>query len=102
MSEATEIVRITLKDGTTVDQLKEIRGRMETEFSQEYGGRFRAQLYALEDGSFVDVWTWESREIAEAALADPSDTPSFIEWAERVEIVGFDWATPEAWGRHGK
>jgi hypothetical protein len=101
MPEATEVVRFKLKDGTTVEQLQELRVPMAQEYDAAFGGRFRAQLYSLEDGTFVDVWTWESRELAEAALGDTSKTPSFEKWGTLVEIVGFDWATPQDWGKHG-
>jgi hypothetical protein len=102
VSEATEVVRFKLKDGTTVQQLQELRVPMAQEYDDAFGGRFQARLYALEDGTFVDVWTWESRELAEAALADTSKTPSFEKWKTLVDIVSFDWATPASWGGHGR
>ena len=90
-----EIVRIRPKDGA-IPRLQELRPRILEEIEARYPGSASTQLFELEDGSWVDVWSWMSRADAEDAIANPAQFPSFVEWLDLVEPVGFDWARPLA------
>ena len=90
---AVEIVTLRPKDGA-LSRLLEIRPVL----LAEYHARFltvTAQLFAQEDGTLVDIWTWPDRETAEGALADPAVSPTFTnEWQPLVDLVSFAWAVP--------
>ncbi|HWI21578.1 MAG TPA: hypothetical protein VNT22_03085 [Baekduia sp.] len=102
MTYATELVRIRLKQGTTLERLKALRTEMAEQYTEHYGGSFDVQMYELEDGTYLDIWTWETRELAEAALGDTSKIPAFERWKSLVEVVSFDWAAEQDWGRHAR
>jgi hypothetical protein len=102
MTYATELVRIKLKEGTTLDRLKAVRIEMAEQYTEHYGGSFDVQMYELEDGTYLDVWTWATRELAEQALADTSGIPAFETWGSLVDVVSFDWAAEQDWGRHAR
>lgn len=93
--EAVEIVRIRPQEGAEA-RLMELRPRMIDEYRQIYGDRVSAQLFECEDGTWVDVWSWETRALAEDALANTSRTPAFEEWVTLVDDVAFDWGKPKA------
>lgn len=97
--EAIEVVRIRPKPGTH-DTLRAMRAQMVAEYEQHWPGQFRTQLLELEDGSWLDLWIWSTRELAERALAEEEKTPTFGEWRAHVEPVSFDWATALRWGAH--
>jgi hypothetical protein len=42
------------------------------------------------DGTLVDIWVWDSREAAQAALDDGANIPGFAEWSEQVDVVSFE------------
>ncbi len=90
--EAIEIVRIRPKDGA-IPRLRAIRAAMVGEHVERYGDRVRAELFECEDGTWVDVWRWSTRALAEEALGG-EPLPAFAEWLSLVEPVAFDWATP--------
>jgi hypothetical protein len=96
---ATEVVRIRPKAGQE-ERLRALRAIMVAEYEAHWAGRFSTELYELEDGTWLDLWTWETRALAEEALASPGKTPAFEEWKTLVEPVAFDWAAPGAWGTH--
>lgn len=96
---ATEVVRIRPKAGQE-ERLRGIRPAMVAEYEAHWPGRFSTDLYELEDGTWLDLWTWETRALADEALASPEKTPSFEEWKTLVDPVAFDWAAPGPWGTH--
>jgi hypothetical protein len=90
----TELVRIRPKDGAKA-RLIELRPLIMKEIDAKYPGSAEAFLYEAEDGTWLDVWNWATREDAEDALADPSKFPAFSEWLGLVDLVSFEWATPQ-------
>jgi hypothetical protein len=73
----------------------EIRPQIITHYTDKYGDGVHAQLFACEDGTWVDVWSWASRATAEEELAQVASVPVFAEWMSLVEPVGFEWAAPK-------
>lgn len=68
----------------------ELRPMMVSEHQARYPSA-TAQLYALEDGSWMDVWVWPTREEAAEALADETLSPAFNEWQTLVELISLNW-----------
>jgi len=97
--EAVEVVRIRPQDGAQ-ERLRAIREQLVAEYERHWPGQFRTRLLELEDGTWLDLWAWSSRELAERALAEEEKTPTFGEWRTLVEPLGFDWAVAPAWGTH--
>jgi hypothetical protein len=88
-----EIVRIRPKEGAET-KLLEIRDALVQSFRDIYPGFVGCTLVRPEEGgTWVDLWYWETRAIAEEALAKAGErNPLFVEWSELVEMVEFEWA----------
>jgi len=92
---AVEIVTIRPKHGA-LPRLLEIRPVLVSEYQARFP-TVTAQLFAQEDGTLVDIWTWPDRETAEGALADPTVSRTFTEeWQPLVDLISFAWAEPLA------
>jgi hypothetical protein len=84
-----EIVRIRPKERSK-DRLAEIRPRFISDTKRMHPGVISATLADGGDGTFVDIWVWNSREEAQAALDAGASIPGFAEWAEQVDVVSFE------------
>ncbi|HWH26299.1 MAG TPA: hypothetical protein VNT53_06615 [Pseudolysinimonas sp.] len=62
-----EVVHIRPTSADAREELLRIRPQMLAEYDVECKGKYSALLHEPEDGSFVDIWTWESHELAEYA-----------------------------------
>ncbi|MEU4233241.1 hypothetical protein AB0F17_53905 [Nonomuraea sp. NPDC026600] len=90
---AVEVVTIRPKQGA-LPRLKELRRTMLAEYHARHP-EVTTQWYEQEDGSIVDIWIWPDRASGEAALGDPTTSPTFTnEWQPLVEVISFHWATP--------
>jgi hypothetical protein len=88
-----EIVRIRPKDAAAETRLLEIRDDMVQSYRQHFPAFVSCRmLRPEEDGTWVDLWYWTSKEGAEHALANTQLTPLFEEWGQLVEMVSFEWA----------
>lgn len=86
----TEIVHIRPKP-ESINRLKEIRPAIIKSYQARYPN-VKAELYEVDDGTWVDIWTWSSRAEADEALADTSISPEFGEWQTHVELLSLKWA----------
>jgi len=97
---AVEVVRIRPKDGSH-ERLRTLRDQMVAEYEAQWPGKFSTRLLELEDGTWLDLWTWQSRALAEDVLSrSDEELPAFAEWKTLVEPVSFDWAGDLPWGAH--
>ncbi|TDD82853.1 hypothetical protein [Actinomadura rubrisoli] len=93
---ALEIVTIRPKEGVLA-RLKEIRPTMLAEYARRFP-EVTAHLFEQEDGTLLDIWEWPDRATAQAALDDPTVSPTFTgEWRALVDVVSFKWAEPARW-----
>lgn len=86
---AVELVRLKPKPGAK-ERLLEIRPTLLEQYRKHYQ-QFEAELTTTEDGSWIDIWTWEDRSFAEEALADTSRFPAFEEWVTLVDLESVTW-----------
>ena len=89
MAQCVEIVRIRPKPGSE-QKLQEIWPRFIADTKRLHPSVVEAILLDAGDGTFVDIWVWESREKAQAALDDGANIPGFVEWGEHVDVVSFE------------
>lgn len=90
----TEIVHIKPKPNSAA-RLKELRPTILAEYKERYPN-VTAALYEVDDGTWVDIWTWTDRAEADEALADATISPAFGEWLTLVELISLKWAEPIA------
>jgi heme-degrading monooxygenase HmoA len=89
-AKCVEIVRIRPKAGEE-EELLAARPQMLADLSERHPGLQRTTLVRADDGILVDVLEWESRDQAQAALADGENIPGFGAWMAHIdEITSFD------------
>lgn len=86
-----EVVRVRPKPGAE-ERLLELRPAILKEINDHYPRGATAQLLKLEDGTWLDLYSWTAREDAEDALTDPSRFTAFSEWLTLTELVSFEWS----------
>lgn len=87
-----EIVKLRLKD-LPPSKLVSAHERSATDIRTRHPGLVASSLARLDDGTYVDILSWASREDAQAALDGGSEIPGFVAWSELiVEILSFDMA----------
>lgn len=88
-----EVVKIRPKDGAR-ERLMELRPDIMKQLSAAYPKGVEADLWELEDGTWVDIWRWAERADAEDAQARAEDFPAFAEWVTLVEMISLEWGEP--------
>jgi len=66
------------------DLLVEHHRTMAAALAKAAPGFVSAQLARLEDGTWLDLVTWESRAAAEAGIAAEPSIPEFVEFVQHV------------------
>ena len=85
-----EVVRSRIRPGAEEDMLR-LRPRMITAVRQRFPELLDARLVQLDDGSWLDLVRWSSREAAERAAASMSEVPEAAAMGELLEdIVSFE------------
>ena len=85
-----EVVRSRIRPGAEEDMLR-LRPRMITAVRQRFPELLDARLVQLDDGSWLDLVRWSSREAAERAAASMSEIPEAAAMGELLEdIVSFE------------
>ena len=82
MYEFYEVVHAGVRDGAEHEML-ERRPELEAGVREKFAGLLDIRLVRLDDGTYLDVLRWESREAADAAIEKFADVP------EAVEIHGY-------------
>jgi heme-degrading monooxygenase HmoA len=82
LSEFHEIVHARIRDGVE-DEMLSRRPQLEAAVREQLPGLLDIRLVRLDDGTYLDVLRWESRESADAAIE------KFAEIPEAGEIHGF-------------
>lgn len=82
MSEFYEVVHSKVREGVEEEMLKR-RPVLEAGVRAQLPGLLDIRLVRLDDGTYLDVLRWESREAADAAIE------KFPEIPEAEEIHGF-------------
>jgi heme-degrading monooxygenase HmoA len=82
MPEFYDIVHAKVRDGAEEEMLSR-RPALEAGVREKLPGLLEIRLVRLDDGSYLDVLRWESREAADAAIE------KFAEVPEAGEIHGF-------------
>ena len=82
MPEFYEIVHAKVRDGVEEEMLSR-RPALEAGVREKLPGLLDIRLVRLDDGTYLDVLRWESRELADAAIEKFADIP------EAGEIHGF-------------
>ena len=90
MPEFYDVVHARVRDGTEEEMLSR-RPALEAGVRQKLPGLLDIRLVRLDDGTYLDVLRWESREAADAAIE------LFAEVSEAGEIHGF---LPEGIAHH--
>jgi heme-degrading monooxygenase HmoA len=82
MPEFHEIVHARVREGAEEEMLSR-RPALEAGVREKLPGLLDIRLVRLDDGTYLDVLRWESREAADAAIQ------KFAEVPEAMEIHGF-------------
>jgi hypothetical protein len=82
MPEFYEVVHAMVRDGAEEEMLRR-RPVLEAGVREKLPGLLDIRLVRLEDGTYLDVLRWQSREAADAAIETFADVP------EAGEIHGF-------------
>lgn len=82
MTEFYEVVHAKVRDGAE-EQMLSRRPTLEAGVREKLPGLLDIRLVRLDDGTYLDVLRWESREAADAAIE------KFAEVSEAEEIHGF-------------
>jgi heme-degrading monooxygenase HmoA len=82
MPEFYEVVHAKVRDGAEEEMLRR-RPALETGVREKLPGLLEIRLVRLDDGTYLDVLRWESRDAADAAIE------MFAEVPEAEEIHGF-------------
>ena len=90
MAEFCGVVHARVRDGAEEEMLSR-RLALEAGVRQKLPGLLDIRLVRLDDGTYLDVLRWESREVADAAIE------LFAEVPEAGEIHGF---LPEGIAHH--
>jgi hypothetical protein len=83
---ALEIVRYRLKDGAEEELLAEGPSLFAL-LREEFPGMRTAHRAKLDDGSWIDVVVWDSREEAEAAAREAMDRPQIAAFMRHIDEV---------------
>lgn len=86
MSETLEIVRFKVAPGRREEFLGG-RAAAISALRSAYTGLVDARLAELDDGSWIDVVRWRSRQEAEAAAAGCEKIPAVAEWIATIDSV---------------
>ncbi len=90
MSAVYELVRSRVRAGAE-EQMLELRPRMIAAVRDRFPDLQEAHLLQLDDGSWLDLVRWSSREAAERAAASMAEIPEAAAMAELLdEIVSFE------------
>ncbi len=93
MPHALEIARFRAKPDAEDDLLAE-RPAMIDALRRNFPGVRDAYLAQTDDGTWVDVVVWESREQAETAQRQVFDRPEVVGWFRHIEeVVSMEHAT---------
>ena len=86
MPNCLEAIRFTVKPGCE-EELLSLRDRMLADVRAKHDGLLRAELCRLDDGTYLDVLLWESKDHAERANADQENIAGFLAWVSNVQEV---------------
>lgn len=89
-AEYCQMVRIRPNDGVTEERLLEVRPRFTGGFRADYDDFVDARLHRMEDGTYLDLWRWATKDAAEHSLARRELYPGFQEWSQLVEVISFE------------
>ena len=90
MTMVYELVRSRIRTGAE-DEMLQLRPRMIAAVRERFPELIDARLIRLDDGSWLDLVAWSSREAAERADASMSEIPETAAMAELIEeIVSFE------------
>ena len=90
MSVVYELVRSRIRPEAEEDMLR-LRPRMISAVRERFPELLDARLVQLDDGSWLDLVRWSSREAAERAAASMAEIPEAAAMAELLdEIVSFE------------
>jgi hypothetical protein len=85
-----EVVRSRVRPGAEEDMLR-LRPRMISAVRERFPELLDARLVQLDDGSWLDLVQWTSREAAERAAASMAEIPEAAAMGELLdEIVSFE------------
>ncbi len=85
MARALEIVRLTVRPGEEEAFVQERAGAIEA--LRRFPGYVQAVLARLEDGSWLDLVVWESREQALDAAQRAPEVPELASWFAHIADV---------------
>ena len=84
MAHAVELARFASEDEAG---MLATRGAAMAAIKAAYPGMIRAILTRMDDGSYLDIVLWESRQDAEAAVAGMAQLPDCAVWLGSIERV---------------
>lgn len=87
MGMAIELARFTVKEGGQA-QLLAGRAEMIRALRVRFPGCRAAFLTREDDGSWLDIVVWNSREEAEDAARNVYDVPECVAWFEHIDTSG--------------
>ena len=86
MSEHLEVVRFTVRPGER-DQFLARRDAAIAALRERFPGLIDGHLAEYDDGSWIDVLRWRTREEAEAAAAGMPELEAAREWVAHIDEV---------------
>jgi hypothetical protein len=93
LSRTLELSRYVV-EGDQEHQFLAKRGLMVKAAKENFPGLIDVTLAKLDDGSYVDAWIWEDRNLCEAAMAKVETVPVVVDWLQHIgEDVSMEFGT---------
>ena len=93
MSRTLELGRYVV-EGDQEEAFLAKRRAMVKAAKENFPGLIDVTLAKLDDGSYVDAWTWEDRNFCEAAMAKVETVPVVVDWLQHIgEDVSMEFGT---------
>jgi hypothetical protein len=93
LSRTLELSRYVV-EGDQEHQFLAKRRLMVKAAKENFPGLIDVTLAKLDDGSYVDAWIWEDRNLCEAAMAKVETVPVVVDWLQHIgEDVSMEFGT---------
>ncbi|HWH25862.1 MAG TPA: hypothetical protein VNT53_04375 [Pseudolysinimonas sp.] len=85
-----ELVRLTVKEGYSDEEILAAHQAANAALKAKWSGLTHTALVKLENGEYLAIVEWATREEAVHALTNSGDVAEFVAWDGMTEVVAFD------------